>query len=299
MVLRILPHHGLSRLIMIIAWTPGFWVRWLIGAYIRGYSIKLEEAESSRKKNYKTLDGLFTRRLKENARPLCTEPNTLMSPCDGRITQIGNVADGTLLQVKKQKLRLGPLLGAVGGGDANHQGDEYASTYAKFCIIYLAPRDCHRVFMPVDGSLQKMIHVPGRLFPVSSRLSNMMANVHQRNERVVCLFETALGRMAIVLVGAMNVGTIETSWHGIVAPAWRAKTSLHYRRHRPMVHLKRGEELGCFHLGSSVIVLLENERLVWNPAYPAGKKLRLGAELASIANREEQKREQGGETPIT
>ena len=115
----------------------------------------------------------------------------------------------------------------------------------------------------------------------------MMPGVHQHNERVICLFATPLGRVAVVLVGAMNVGTIETSWHGIVAPSWRRKTVLNYQSDRSAVHLRRGDDLACFHLGSSVVVLLENERLAWNPEQKQGQKLLLGSQLASFSGETE------------
>ena len=295
--LRGLPHHAVGQLVFVIARLPSFLGRWLVKAYVRFYAIKLEEAQPNRIESYTTLHQLFTRRLKENARELCRTPSTLMSPCDGRITQLGTIKDNTILQVKKQQLLLSELLG--GGAVTPADNRDHLPAYKRFCIIYLAPSDCHRVFMPVDGSLDKMIHIPGRLFPVSPRMTKMVAAVHQHNERVVCMFTTALGRLAIVLVGAMNVGTISTSWHGVVAPARRASTTIHYQQNRPPVYLRRGQELGCFQLGSSVVLLLENEQLVWNPAYPKGKKINLGVEIASIINQEETEQWQEATTDST
>ena len=284
LILRMAPHHGLSRLVFIITRLNGFLGRWLVKAYIRIYAVNLEEAQFDRIERYKNLNQLFIRRLEDDARDLCSAPQTLMSPCDGAIEQIGAIQHKVLLQVKKQKLSLNGLLR---GERALGSAAEPMPDYKRFCILYLSPGDCHRVFMPVDGSLQRMIHMPGRLYPVSPTWHRLLPTVAQQNERVICLFDTALGNMAVILVGAMNVGTIETSWHGIVAPARFTKTVIDYRPQETAIHLRRGEELGCFHLGSAVIVLLDNEQLTWNPSFSKGRRIQLGAELASIASQDE------------
>jgi phosphatidylserine decarboxylase len=185
--------------------------------------------------------------LADGARPLDPDPNSFVSPSDGRISQCGRITSDRILQAKGQHYSLRALL-------ANDPAcAEFSNGF--FHTIYLSPRDYHRVHMPASGTLQRTIHVPGRLFSVSPATVRQVPNLFARNERLACVFETAHGPMALVLVGAMLVSSIETVWSGSVTPPYGRKVSRGDWSRRG-IELQRGQEMGRFNMGSTVILLL-------------------------------------------
>ena len=247
----------------------------LIRFFIRHSQVDVSEAEEPDVEAYADFDAFFTRRLKAGVREICTQPLSLAAPCDGTMMQVGDFEAGQLVQAKGRTYQTADLLGRCAG--ANFES-------GKFCTIYLSPADCHRVYMPLNGTLEEMIHVLGRLFSVAPYATRSIPRLYARNERVVCIFDTAIGKVAVVMVGAIGVAAIETSWHGLVAPRSHAPALFRYREAEAggKVTLQRGEEMGCFHLGSSVIVLTESRDLVWNPLYPAGARVKIGCEMGCV-----------------
>lgn len=267
------PHHWVSRLVFFLARLETRLKDPLVRLFIRRFDVDMSEAEQPDPEAYASFDAFFTRRLQPQAREFCDNPRTLAAPCDGRLLQAGDFDAGQLAQAKGRVYGTADLLGGAAAADFNS---------GKFCTIYLSPADCHRVYMPMDGTLETMIHIPGRLFSVAPYAARTVPRLYARNERVVCIFNTGFGKIAIVLVGAVNVAAIETRWHGLVAPRSQAAAFFHYGGPGGEITLARGDEMGCFHLGSSVILLAENRNWAWNPLYPVETALKMGCELACL-----------------
>jgi phosphatidylserine decarboxylase len=244
----VLPHQLLSRLVracMRIRFSPIKNLQiWIVGGLA---GVNWEEAISEDAADYATFNEFFTRSLKKGARLQDPDPAAFTSPADGRICQCGRITNDRLLQAKGHNFSLRSLL----GNDPGYL--DFANGF--FHTIYLSPRDYHRVHMPMDGKLVRMIHVPGRLFSVAGYTVRQVPNLFARNERVACLFETTHGPMAVVLVGAMLVSSIETVWAGTVTPPYGKRIATGDWSRREIV-LKKGDELGRFNMGSTVIVLL-------------------------------------------
>ncbi len=245
-----MPKHLISRLVgKLAAAEAGPLTTMLIKLFIKQYKIDMSEAEHSQAESYKTFNEFFTRPLKAGVRPLETAENILTHPVDGAISQLGDIVDGQLIQAKGHNFSLQTLLGGDESDSAPFMG-------GKFATIYLAPKDYHRIHMPVDGTLKRMIYVPGDLFSVNPLTAQNVPNLFARNERVVAIFDTELGPLAMVLVGATIVASIETVWAGTVTPpAGKDIFSWDYpATGNTAVHLKKGEEMGRFKLGSTVIL---------------------------------------------
>ena len=244
----LLPQHLLSRIVHYLMRIRIKLVKnlqiWIVG-WLAGVS--WEEAESPHADDYPDFNTFFTRQLKAGARTIDPDPWSFISPSDGRISQIGRVVNGRILQAKGHNFSVRSLL-------ANDlSANEFAGGH--FHTIYLAPRDYHRVHMPVSGTLQRMIHVPGRLFSVSPSTVRQVHNLFALNERVISVFETQHGPMAVILVGAMLVSSMETVWAGVITPprGLRISSGDWSRRN---ISLQKGAELGRFNMGSTVILLL-------------------------------------------
>jgi phosphatidylserine decarboxylase len=243
----LLPQHGLSRLIHRLTRIR---TRWFKDAFIRVFTrlfaVDLGEAAGRSAADYESFNAFFTRALEPGARPLPDRADAVVSPVDGTISQAGVVAHGTLLQAKGYRYGIADLLG----------DDSAAETFdgGAFVTLYLAPYDYHRIHMPIDGTLVEMRYLPGRLFSVNRATVAAVPRLFARNERIACRFDTAAGPMALVLVGALNVGSIETVWAGEVAPGpTRATRSWYYTAGE--VALPRGAEMGRFNMGSTVILV--------------------------------------------
>ena len=248
----------------------------LIRLFLRKYALRMDEAELEDPAAYPSLDALFTRALKPGARPWPERPDALAAPCDSRLSQCGRIEDGRLIQAKGQTFTAGELLGDARDGARFADG-----AYATF---YLEPTDCHRVYMPAAGRLLAMRRIPGRQHSVAAWAAQRIPRLYARNERVVCLFEDARGAaFAVAMVGALNVASIEIAWHGLVTPAGRAIDRWDYRE-REAVRLARGDELGRFHLGSTVVLLHAAADWRWDAAAAVGEALRYGQPLAVPGN---------------
>lgn len=244
----------------------------LIRLFLRKYPLRMDEAELEDPAAYPSLDALFTRALKPGLRPWPERPDALAAPCDGRVSRFGRIEDGRLIQAKGQTFTAGELLADAGDG-ARFAGGAYAT-------LYLAPQDCHRVYMPAAGRLLAMRRIPGRQHSVAPWAARQIPRLYARNERVACLFEGGDGAaFAVVMVGALNVAAIEIAWHGMVSPAGRAVARWDYREREP-VRLARGDELGRFHLGSTVVLLHAAGDWRWDGAVAAEKAVRCGQTLA-------------------
>jgi phosphatidylserine decarboxylase len=245
-----LPHHFLSWLVYHLArvqWAP---VKNLsLKIYLGLHKVNMSEAEQSDPFAYAHLNAFFTRALKKDARPLVSGDNVLVCPVDGRVSQAQAIKDGRVFQAKHHDYS---LLELVGGFE--HLAKPFHN--GNFATLYLSPRDYHRIHMPIAGKLQEMVYVPGRLFSVAPHTVNTVPRLFARNERLVCMFETAAGPMIMILVGAVNVSAIDTVWSGPVTPPSRSRI-IHTEYHDDMeIRLDRGAEMGRFNLGSTVIMLL-------------------------------------------
>ncbi len=270
----LLPHHGISWLIFQIArlrWQP--FKNLAIRIYTKLHTVNMEEAAISDKYAYVSLNAFFTRALKADSRPLDDDPENWICPVDGTVSQAGTIEDGRIFQAKGQDYSLTELL----GGDSA-VAEPFRN--GKFATLYLSPRDYHRIHMPIDAALKQMIYVPGRLFSVAAYTVNCIPRLFARNERVVCRFETDNGPMVMVLVGAINVSATETVWHGLVTG--KARQLTHYGYGADEVVLRRGEEMGRFNLGSTVI-LLTTETFELDESISAGNPVRMGQAIGHAA----------------
>lgn len=272
----LLPHHLLSRLVGLAAECRVPWFKnRLIGWFARRYRVDMSEAQVEDLHAYEHFNAFFTRALKDGARPLEAAPDAVLCPADGAISQLGRIEHGRIFQAKGHSFSAVELL----GGDAERAAPFLGGSFAT---VYLSPRDYHRVHMPLAGTLREMVYVPGRLFSVNQLTAENVPELFARNERVVCLFDTERGPMAVVLVGAMIVASIETVWAGLVTPPKRALKSFRYdAAARAPIHLEKGAELGRFKLGSTAIVLFGPEQVEWAEELAAGSPVRMGQRLGS------------------
>ena len=243
----------------------------LIRNFIRDYGVDMNEALESDPAAYKTFNEFFTRALKPGARPIAQAD--LICPVDGAISQFGRIHTHTIFQAKGHEYTTQALL----GGDAS-----LAAPFVdgSFATIYLSPKDYHRIHMPCDGRLVRMIHVPGDLFSVNPVTAQGVPGLWARNERVVCLFEGPHGPWSLVLVGATIVGSMQTVWHGVVNTTRPGKIR-EWRYDGQDIVLKKGEEMGRFLLGSTVIMTFPKDDLVFNPLWAPARPVRLGEEMAN------------------
>lgn len=272
-----LPHHALSRLMLGLTRVKNTSVKNAhIDWFVKQFRVDMSLAAEPDTHAYPDFNSFFTRALRADARPMLAGPDELACPVDGMISQSGPIESGRLFQAKGHYYRLVELLGGEVERALPYQG-------GTFSTIYLSPRDYHRIHMPCDGQLREMIHIPGRLFSVNQASAKVVPNLFARNERVVCLFDTAHGPMAMILVGAVFVGSIETVWHGVVTPPSRsAPKSWHYPdTGEGAIKLQRGEEMGRFNMGSTVILLFGNNRVMLDNRMLANTPVTMGERLAS------------------
>ena len=270
----LLPQHLLSRALGKLAASEIGWLKnLLINAFIRHYGVDLGEAELQSPAAYASFNAFFSRALKPQARPLEDNPAAVASPVDGTVSQLGRLQHERIIQAKGHDYGLLELLG----------GDPELARYfvdGDFVTLYLSPRDYHRIHMPVAGTLKAMIYVPGRLYSVNPATTERLPGLFTRNERVICLFDTTSGPMAMVLVGAMIVASIETVWAGLVTLPRR---QLHrWRYDQGPIELARGQEMARFLLGSTVILLFGPNQLRWSAELQPGTPLRMGETVANM-----------------
>ncbi len=254
----------------------GPWKNWQIRWFIRRYGVDMSEALEPEPRAYVDFNTFFTRALRPGCRPRESDGDAILSPADGRISEIGDIRAGRLLQAKGRRYSLDALLGGNAARAAPFQG-------GRFATVYLSPRDYHRVHMPLAGDLREMIYVPGRMFSVNFATARTVSNLFARNERLICLFDTHIGPMALILVGAMIVAGMETVWSGPVTPPHgESMQSWSYDAGSDGVRLGAGEEMGRFNIGSTVIVLLPVGQMQWRADLEAGSAVRIGEALGRV-----------------
>ena len=272
---HLLPKRALTELMGRLAAAKGgalttAAIRW----FIRRYRVDMTEAADPRAEAYPTFNAFFTRALRPEVRPLAQAD--WICPVDGAVSQVGPIESGRIFQAKGHAYDCAALLG----------GDEQAArAYAdgQFATIYLSPRDYHRIHMPCEGSLRRMVHVPGALYSVNPLTVQNIPALFARNERVVCHFETPHGPMVMVLVGATIVGSMATTWHGQVNPP-RPGEFRSWPYEPGAVSLKQGDEMGRFLLGSTVILLWPAGSLQLENGWFEGRPTRLGEAMAQRAS---------------
>lgn len=265
-----LPHHLLSRLTGKVAASTQPWLKnRLIRWFIRRYQVDMSEAQGSEPEDFSSFNDFFTRPLKPEARVLDSSQTSIISPVDGVVSAAGRIHADQLYQAKGIDYSLETLL----GGDR-----ELAQRFTDghFATTYLSPRDYHRVHMPATGKLEFMRYVPGRLFSVNPVTTEGLPGLFTRNERAICLFETPAGPMVVILVGAMIVAAIETVWAGQVAPDGGNIREERYGENRAPILLSKGDEMGRFLLGSTVIVLFGPDQIRWHEGFLGASKVQLG-----------------------
>jgi phosphatidylserine decarboxylase len=271
---QLFPHHFVSRFT--------FWLTRLqtplknpaIRLFIRAFNVDMSESEHQSAENYISFNQFFTRKLVADSRPIDANANSIACPADGRISQITEYQDGQAIQAKGQDFSMSQLLGGK---------NEYGTLCqnGNFATIYLSPRNYHRVHMPFDGELVEMIYVPGRLFSVAPYAAEVIKGLYSRNERVVSIFKTEIGYMAVVMVGAINVAAIEMAWEGLVTPP-HGKNIV--RKTYSNVKLKKGDELGIFNMGSTAIIAFEASKVEWRNNLETQQIVQMGQTLGEAIN---------------
>ncbi|WP_296802892.1 archaetidylserine decarboxylase [Thiolapillus sp.] len=273
--LKVLPQHLLAKGMYKVTrstWKP--FKNMLIREVVSRYAVDMFEAENPRPSSYPSFNAFFTRALKADARPIAHQSDAVASPCDGKVSHVGYINRGKLIQAKGHDFELLQLLGGDRELTRNFDGGAYST-------IYLSPRDYHRVHMPLSGRLRGMIFVPGDLYSVSEATVQLVPGLFARNERLICGFDTAAGPMLVILVGAIFVGSMETVWAGEVKGPGNTPTSWLYDKDKKII-LKKGEEMGRFNMGSTVITLFARNRVKWDKAFLPGVRVRMGQRIGKI-----------------
>lgn len=246
----------------------------LIEWFIKRYGVNMAEAERQHPEDFKHFNDFFTRALKADAREIDASKDVIISPVDGAISQLGAIKQGQIFQAKGQSFSLVELLGGDIDRAQPFMGGEFAT-------IYLSPKDYHRIHMPITGTLKEMVYIPGKLFSVNPVTAENVPRLFARNERVAAIFETELGPMAMVLVGAMIVASIETVWSGLVAPLKRDIKTLRYDE-KQTITLEKGAEMGRFKLGSTVVLAFPENTTEFLESMQAGSLVKMGGAFGKI-----------------
>ena len=272
-----LPHHLLSRLMGRLTHCRLGWVKkTYMRIIIRQFNVDISEAAEQDLDSYAHFNAFFTRQLKEGARTFVSGDENIASPVDGRVSQAGSITDGRIFQAKGHDYSLTTLLGGNDAWSAKFGGGEFAT-------LYLSPRDYHRIHMPMDAELKEMRHIPGRLFSVSPSTVRSVPGLFARNERVVCLFDTASGPLAMVLVGAIFVASVDTVWHGTVTPPTCPDIqSWQYGADEHRIQLAKGEEMGRFNMGSTVILLYGPNQMHWCDHLVTNTPIKMGQLIGTL-----------------
>lgn len=269
----VVPQHLISRLVGKLAASQNKLIsQTFIRLFAKNYKIALNDTQVRSFAEFKSFNDFFTRALADDARDIAD--TEIVCPVDGEVSQLGPIDGDAIFQAKGHNYSLTQLLG---GDEENAQ----PFNNGLFSTIYLSPSDYHRIHMPCTGKLKRMVYVPGKLFSVNQATTRNVDGLFARNERVVCVFDTEFGEMALVLVGAMIVASIETIWAGVVTPpAGKRPFTWHYNDDNAPV-IEKGQEMGRFKLGSTVVLAFEADKLEFDSAIVAAKKVRLGEALAS------------------
>ena len=275
-----LPQHFLSRIVYRLTRSRSRGLKnTLISSFMRGFHPEMSDALQPDPLAYESFNAFFTRALRPGARPMDTSDRALISPVDGMVSQVGRLDGSQLLQAKGHNYSLEALLDCAGA--------EWAARFVGGCFstLYLAPFNYHRIHMPLSGTLRAAWYVPGALFSVNAVTAGAVAGLFTRNERVVCIFEDGPRLFAMVLVGALFVGSMDTVWHGEITPrSPRTHLPLPLDDSRAPLRLEKGVEMGRFNMGSTVILLLPPDTIDWLPGLQAGDQIRMGQTLARTRN---------------
>ena len=240
----------------------------MIRRFASAFNVDLSEAALQAPEQYASFNEFFTRELKDGARPIDATSNGLCSPVDGCVSQIGNIRQDQIFQAKGFSYSVIDLIGG-------RQAEASDFDNGTFATLYLSPRDYHRIHMPVDATLRSMHYVPGRLFSVAPHTVRTVPRLFARNERVVALFDTPAGKLAMILVGAINVAAIETVWAGLVTPPTSPKIAYQDYDNNHQQAFSKGDEMGRFNMGSTVILLMQ-QGVNWQPQLTEGSKVQMG-----------------------
>jgi len=262
---HLLPKHALSRLVSYLGATETPWIRRrFIQWFQKTYNIDLSDAQIQDPEEFRSFNHFFTRALQPQARPIDADPHSIACPADGAISQSGSINDGLLLQAKGIHYSLAEL--AATSDVAHFHGGSFAT-------VYLAPSNYHRLHLPIAGTLTKTSAVPGELFSVNTATAAGVRNLFCRNERLVCHFDTAAGEMLVILVGALIVASIETVWPGPTSPYQQmSRQDFTEAQHQ----FNKGDEIGRFLLGSTVIVCFEAGASQWRDNLAPGQRVQMG-----------------------
>lgn len=271
----LLPHHALSRIMHAITrskivWWKTTFTRW----FVNQFNVDMSLAKEPNLDSYPSFNAFFTRALRDDARPIIADENLLASPVDGAVSQLGVIKSGRIFQAKGRDYTLLELL-----GNDTEKAQQFED--GSFATLYLSPRDYHRIHIPFEGKLTSMTHIPGRLFSVSPSTARAVPRLFARNERVVAYFDTEIGPMAMVMVGAIFVASIETVWAGeVTPPAGQHIRHWDYNSDNSDHHFRKGDEIGRFNMGSTVILLTEKNAVHWLDDIQATSNIQMGQALA-------------------
>jgi phosphatidylserine decarboxylase len=270
----LLPQRALSRLVWHLTRSRRVPLKnLLIGRFVKGFRPNMSEAEEPLPLRYRSFNEFFTRALRADARRIDADPRVIVSPVDGTISALGRISGARLMQAKDRSYSLAALFAGLHEESARFVDGSFAT-------LYLAPFNYHRVHMPCDGILTAAWYVPGRLFSVNATTAASVAGLFARNERIVCVFDEGSMSFALVLVGALFVGSMSTYWHGDVTPAARRKHSKLRAAPDKALRLPKGAELGRFNMGSTVILLLQKGAADWLPGLAVASRVEMGQALA-------------------
>jgi phosphatidylserine decarboxylase len=270
--LYVLPQHAISRLVYRATRIESRFVPSAIHHFSRVFKVNWEDAIHQNPKDYASFNDFFTRPIKAERRPITQGLTTIASPVDGTISEYGKIQQGQIIQAKGHHYTVDDLL-----AEQNVPQQTFAN--GQFMTIYLSPRDYHRIHSPLTAQLYEQRYIPGRLYSVAPFTVKTLTGIFARNERVVTLFDTAFGKMAVVMVGAINVAAIETVWDGLVTPPTKKQVAKK-TYHKDSITFNKGDELGRFNMGSTVILLFENPDLVWDKTVGLENSVQMGQRLA-------------------
>jgi phosphatidylserine decarboxylase len=274
---HLLPQHGISRLVL--AATRSRWPAFknaLIRLFVKGFRPDMSDAVEPLPTAYPSFNEFFTRALRPGSRPVDADPRSIVSPVDGTVSEAGLLTEDRILQAKGHDYTLRALLAGSGEWERSFAGGTFAT-------IYLAPYNYHRIHMALDGELRESFYVPGRLFSVNRTTAQLVPGLFSRNERVFCGFDSGGMPWAIILVGALNVGSMATVWHGDVTPRrHRVVTPLPVTDVLAPVNLAKADEMARFNMGSTVILLFPPGAAEWTASLSAGKVLRMGERIGTL-----------------
>lgn len=270
----LIPQHFITGLVYQITRCETPWFKnTLIKLFISVFDVDMTLANNPDPESYSSFNTFFTRELSPDARPLTLGDQTVLCPVDGSVSQVGGIKNDTIIQAKGKSYTLKDLL----------VDDELVEQFSDgdFATLYLSPKDYHRIHMPVSGQLKRMIYVPGKLFAVNSHTVRVVDSVFAKNERVINIFETRIGPMAMIMVGALNVGSMETVWAGQITPA--EDSIINDTQYSDGdVHLEQGQEMGRFNMGSTVILLFPKDVMQWSAEIVAEKGIVMGESIGSV-----------------